>query len=131
MRQVVVDTSALVRLYVPDGPMPEALPSLVAAATRAEVILLAPELWWAELGQVLWRKETAGLLRAAEVDLVVEAASQLPIESVPHRALLPEALRLARSTGLTVYDALFLALARARGADLVTADDRLAEAARR
>lgn len=126
MRAVVVDTSALIRLYVPDGPLPDGLEAAVDAAWRGEALLMAPDLLLAEVGQVLRKKERAGYLRKEESDEILAAVLALPIEVLPHRALLADALDLARETNLTVYDALFLALAKGRGAALFSADERLA-----
>ena len=50
MRAVVVDTSALIRLYVPDGPIPEGLEAAMGAAWRGEALLIAPDLLLAEVG---------------------------------------------------------------------------------
>lgn len=125
MRAVVVDTSALVRLYVPDGPLPAGLEETVEAAWRGDAVLLAPELLLAEVGQVLRKKERTGFLSSEECDAILDAVLALPLETVCHRPLLEDALALARETELTVYDALFLALARGRGADLISADARL------
>ncbi len=125
MRGVVVDTSALIRLFVPDGPLPEGLEAAVDAAWRGDALLMAPDLLLAEIGQVLRKKERAGYLRKEESDEILAAVLALPIEVLPHRPLLADALDLARETNLTVYDALFLALAKGRGAALISADEQL------
>jgi predicted nucleic acid-binding protein len=125
MKTAVLDTSALVRLYVPDGPLPEGTEDTIEAAIRAEIVLLVPELALAEAAQVLHKKALAGLLEASEADEVLAAILALPIEVVGHRDLIAAALRLARSTRLSVYDAVFLALARERRADLLSADEQL------
>jgi predicted nucleic acid-binding protein len=49
MKAFVVDTSALVRLYVLDGPESRVPVAAVDAAGRGEARLLAPELLWAEI----------------------------------------------------------------------------------
>ncbi len=128
MRSIVLDTSAVVRLYVPDGPLPDGLEEGVDAAWRSEAILLAPELLLAELGQVLWNKERRGEIAEAEADQIHDEALDLPIDLVGHRELLADARALARLRDLTVYDGLFLALAIARGAELITADGTLESA---
>jgi predicted nucleic acid-binding protein len=46
-----------------------------------------------------------------------------------HRVKIPQVLSLALETGLTGYDASYLWLARALGAELVTLDERLAAVA--
>jgi predicted nucleic acid-binding protein len=64
---------------------------------------------------------TAKRATAAVLDL-----RALPIERVPHTALLERAWALRHN--LTPYDAAYVALAEALGAPLLTADRRLARA---
>lgn len=130
MKAFVVDTSALMRLYLPDGPVPDGLEDAVDSAWRGEVALLAPELALAEVAQVLCKKERAAHLSAAESDAIRAEILDLPIEYVGHRDLLEAAVPVARDRGLTVYDALFLALADQRRAQLITADDELRSSGR-
>lgn len=128
MRVAVVDTSALLRLFVPDGPIPEGLEDTVLLAARSEAVLMTPELVLAEVVQVLRKKEAKGFLTDTEVDEIVDALMELPLEVVGHRSLLAESTAIARTTGLTAYDALFLALAGSRQAELFTADAALESA---
>lgn len=128
MKIVIVDTSALIRLYVPDGPIPDGLEEHLDAAWRGEITLMIPELALAEFVQVLWKKEQAGYLESSEVDEIVEALLELPVEIIGHHGILMDALSLARRYGLTVYDSLFLSLAMKRKAQLITADERLKNA---
>jgi predicted nucleic acid-binding protein len=125
MKVVVVDTSALIRLYVPDGPIPDDLEAHISSALRAETTLVIPELALAEFAQVLWKKEQSGYLSTPEVDEIMSAFLELPIEVFGHYDILSDALSLARRYSLSIYDALFLALAGNRTAELVTADQRL------
>jgi len=125
MKIIIVDTSALIRLYVPDGPIPAGLEEYLDAAWRAETTLMIPELALAEFVQVLWKKEQAGYLKLSEVDEIVAALLELPLEIIGHQDILIDALSLARSNGLTVYDSLFLSLALKKKAELITADQRL------
>ena len=125
MKIVVIDTSALIRLYVPDGPIPENLEEHISSALSSETTLLIPELALAEFAQVLWKKEQAGYLTSTEVDEIMSAFLDLPLEIFGHYDILSEGLSLARRYSLSVYDALFLALAGNRKAELVTADQRL------
>jgi predicted nucleic acid-binding protein len=128
MKIAVLDTSALVRLYVPDGPLPYDLEEYLNGAWKAEISLIIPELALAEFAQVLWKKEQAGYLDAAEVDEIIEAFFELPLEIIGHHEILLDALALSRSYKLTVYDAIFLSLARYKRAQLITADQWLKNA---
>ena len=127
---VIVDTSALVRLFIPDGPVPEGLEQLVRDASSGDRTLAAPELLAAEVAQVFHKKRLAGLLSAHEFKDLLKDFLALPVKYFAHKEILPVAAELALSRGLTVYDALFLALAQAKGGRLITADRRLATAAR-
>jgi len=128
MKIVIVDTSALIRLYVPDGPIPDGLEEYLAAAWRAEITLMIPEIALAEFVQVLSKKEQAGYIELSEVDEIVTALLELPLEITGHQDILTDALSLARQYEITVYDSLFLSLAMKRKAELITADQRLKNA---
>lgn len=125
MRRVVVDTSALIRLYVPDGEVPAGLVDDIDRAVSGDTALLVPDLALAEAGQVLRKKEQSGFLSPSETDEILGAILDLPLDVVGHRGLLTDAIAVGRAHNLTVYDALFLALALDRRAYLMTADARL------
>ena len=125
MKVAVLDTSALMRLFIPDGPVPAGLEDFLDSAWLAEANLCMPELTLAEAGQVLWRKEQSGLLRPKKAADILDAILQLPVEVVGHGGIIDDALDLARRYKVTVYDALFLALALERRGALFTSDKAL------
>ena len=125
MKTIVADTSALIRLYLPDGPLPEDFENHIDSAWQGETIIFIPEIALAEAAQVIWKKQQAGVLKENEADEVLSAFLDLPLEVVGHRDLLIDALSLARLNDLTVYDGLFLALAIKLRAELITADKKL------
>lgn len=125
----VVDTSAIIRLFVPDGPVAEGLESFLLEVERGNAIALAPELMWAEAGNVLHKKHLRGELTQEEAEGLLDEIVALPIRPHSHASLLPSSFSLAQSQGMTIYDALFLALAESRGAVLFTADRQLHDAA--
>ncbi len=84
-----------------------------------------PELALAEVTQVLLKKERLGFITQTEADEIFHSVLELPFEVYGHYDLLPDALSIARQYNLTVYDALFLALAIKKSADLITADQKL------
>ena len=125
----VIDTSALMRLYIPDGPIPEDLEATLQNTERGNDGLIAPELILAECGQVLHKKRMQKILTDRELDELVDSILDLPIRLFPHGDLLKSACELAVGLNLTVYDALFLALAKRHSAPLFTADNKLRHAA--
>jgi len=122
MLTFVLDTSALIRLYVPDGPVPDGVAEAIEKAQRSEAALLAPELILAEAGQVLLKKTRARLIDGAVADEILAAILELPIDLVSHRGLMAAALDVARRSGLSVYDGIFVALAKREKARLLSAD---------
>lgn len=131
MKTAVADTSALIRLYVPDGPLPAGFESFVNSAWKAETILLAPSLALVESAQVLFRKQKRGHLSSEESEEIFTLLSNLPLIIVEVADLVPVAFNLARSHNTTVYDATFLALAKRHRAPLFTADRKLESVARK
>lgn len=126
-----VDTSALMRLYIPDGPVPDGLRKALQNAERGNDTLIAPELILAEAGQVLHKKRAEGVVSDEETEALLDSILALPLRLFSHRDLLPVACDLAAEINLTVYDALFLALAQRHNAALFTADEKLGRAAKK
>lgn len=126
----VIDTSALVRLFVPDGPVhAEAEAAFRRVATGADAIL-APQLMLAEAANVLLHKQRRGELSADELRELLTAVEALPIRYCEHESLLLPAADLALAHGLSAYDALYLALAERHAAKLLTCDEQLDKVAR-
>ena len=121
----VIDTSALMRLYIPDGPVPEGLEIALQNAERGNDSLIAPELMLAESGQVLHKKRTQQVLSDEELKALLSSILNLPIRLFSHGDLVGPACALAAEFDLSVYDALFLALAERHNAPLFTADEKL------
>jgi predicted nucleic acid-binding protein len=86
---------------------------------------LAPAHWEAELANVLWQAVRAGVLPAGEARSRLKLAFRLRIETVPTSAIAAAALVGSISTGITVYDTLFVELARGEQCPLLTFDQAL------
>ena len=126
----VIDTSALIRLFVPDGPLhPEVETAFNRAASGADLVL-APHLLLAEAANVLLRKRRRDELSAQELRELLQAVESLPIRLCEHGPLLFPACALAEAHALSAYDALYLAVAERHGARLITNDEGLAKVAR-
>lgn len=122
---IVVDASALLEALL-RTPAAEAVERRLFDARET---LHAPHLLNIEVVQVIRRYAAAGEIdqergRAALADL-----EDFPLRRYPHGFLLPRVWELRNN--LTAYDAVYVALAEALDAPLLTRDRRLAAAASR
>ncbi|MBI2301740.1 MAG: type II toxin-antitoxin system VapC family toxin [Armatimonadetes bacterium] len=89
--------------------------------------LVVPDLFDLECANVLWKRAKRGDLPTASVLPSLQAISDLALKRVPVGTLLRDATAFALTTGITVYDACYAALAVAEGLPLVSADERLVQ----
>ena len=120
---IVVDASALLEVL---------LRTPAAAAVEARLFdpdetLHAPHLIDVEVAQALRRVALAGRLDPARGRTALGIVADLQLRRYPHTALMPRVWELR--SRLTAYDAIYVALAEALDASLVTRDRRLANAA--
>ncbi len=127
----VIDTSALIRLFVPDGPVHPEVETALNQATSGAAVVFAPQLILAEAANVLLRKKRRGELSAGELGELLDAVRSLPIRLCDHELLLLPACSLVEEYNLSAYDALYLALAEQHSARLITNDDALDSVARK
>lgn len=129
----VLDASVALKWVVAEPLAHEA--SLVLAGLESGSLRLhVPELWLAEVGNALWvrtRSAKPHRLTPAEAATIAGELARLRLRRHAHTDLVGPATALACDSGITVYDALYLALAIQEGVPLITADDRLATKARR
>lgn len=117
---IVVDASAVVELL---------LRSEVGGAVGARIgdeTLHAPDLMLIEVAQVLRRLCRTGVLSEERADEALVDLLDLDVARYEHQPLVPRAWQLREN--LTAYDAVYVALAEALRASLLTGDARLAAA---
>jgi predicted nucleic acid-binding protein len=120
-RETVVDSSVVVKWFLPEPSRPEAV-RLLRSYREQEVQLIAPVLLMSEVSNVFCKRFRRGELSASQTN---EAFNFLKINSpilIADSEALDEAVRLAMASGQAVYDCLYLALALRRRCDLITAD---------
>ncbi|MBA3249630.1 MAG: type II toxin-antitoxin system VapC family toxin [Geodermatophilaceae bacterium] len=118
---IVVDSSAMVDLLLLRGKAPVIATHL---DTNAGAVFV-PHLLDVEVASALWRHALAGLIDQARLALAVARLLSLPLRRFGHELLIARALELRAN--VTAYDGVFLALAEALGARLLTSDARLAD----
>lgn len=118
---IVTDASTVVLALGQDGP---------AGDTARERLggerLVAPELLDVEVTAAWRRHEAAGRLDSRRAALARSDLRRFPVERVSHRLLMERCWELRDN--VTVYDAVYVALAELLDAPLVTADGKLTKA---
>ena len=117
---IVVDASALLEVLL-------GTPAAAAVAARlfdAGDTLHAPHLIDVEVAQALRRVALAGRLDPARGRTALGIVADLSLRRYPHIELLPRVWELRNS--VTAYDAVYIALAEALDAPLLTRDAALA-----
>jgi predicted nucleic acid-binding protein len=120
----VFDASVLLRPVLGEPGWQES-ERVFAAAKVAH----APDWVLAECANALWKATIRGAITTTTALDRLRGISRLDIELHEGAGLLPAALSLAADLRHPVYDCLYIALAIAEDADLVTADARMRDTA--
>ena len=123
-RVLVVDASVMVKCLVVE-PDSDLAWMLVESVLRRHDRLVAPDVVLLEVASVVRRAGRRGDMRPEEVQQAIEQLASLPVRVVTVRRLWRPALECALSTGASVYDAAYVALAAGLGVPLITADAAL------
>jgi predicted nucleic acid-binding protein len=120
-RDGVPDASVILKWVLDSATEPghAAAQRLLARWQEGDLSLFAPQLWVYEVGNVLCLK------RPQDAAEALDALRSLGlIEVAFDRGLIQATVTLAKSYGITFYDASYLAVAQEKNAVLVTADAR-------
>lgn len=116
---VVADASMAVKWYVPEIYTSEAEKLL-----NGSYEIHAPELILPEFGSIVWKKVRRKDLSEQEATRIIDAFGKQNILFHSHRTLLNAAFAGAQTSGQTVYDWSYLALAISLSCEFITADER-------
>jgi len=128
--RAVVDASVAVKwcLSAQEELLVPAAEHLLSAFRRGEVQFLVPDLFWLELANALWKGVWRQKIDAAWADKAFNEIRDLGITTIDSYEFVPKAMQLAVRHHRTVYDCVYVALALQTKTDLITADEKLANA---
>ena len=121
--RLVVDASVAVKWLVAEEDS-DAARELAASGED----LHAPRLMACEIANALWRKARLGEIARGEAGAMLASVPDMPVRWGADEEVCAEAVRIALALDRPVYDCVYLALAHRRGATVVTADLRFANA---
>jgi predicted nucleic acid-binding protein len=127
---VVVDASVAAKWVLPSALEPYAEPALrlLDNYARGRQDIVVPDLFWAEIGNVLWKAARTGRLALAEAKIGLRKVTVNRFPTVSCLPLLDSALEIAGEFNRSFYDCLYVALAETSGTEFVTADEKLVNA---
>jgi len=122
--QLVLDASVVLKFLVEERGSPEAVALLDRPAKR-----IAPDWIAVEIAGALWNKVRFSKMLAVHAERALEEFPRFLHRLVPCQPLIRDSFNLSVRLRHPVYDCLYLALAMAEAARLVTADKAFHEAA--
>jgi predicted nucleic acid-binding protein len=121
---LIIDASVFMKFFVPEILSAKA-EQLLARTEEGSVRLFAPDLIYAEAGNTLWKKRRLQELTQSEVGKITDVIISFPLEVESSRSLFPLAIDIAIVCDVTVYDALYLSMAKVYETQMITADRKL------
>lgn len=123
---IVIDASALVKLLLKEEGWEELISYLKGG-------VLSPDLISKETVNAVWRRLRRGEISPEEARVMLKALKEIAgkvVKIVDENEYLEEAIGIAFTQNITIYDSLYIALAKREKLRLITADQAQAEAAK-
>ncbi|MGI8788365.1 MAG: type II toxin-antitoxin system VapC family toxin [Pyrinomonadaceae bacterium] len=129
MEKLVVDSGIAVKWFASEEDSAQAL-LIYDEFERENVELLAPDLIYAEYGNIIWKKQIFQGLEQADAKIAIREIKKVSFVITPTILLFDEALQIAVKYKRTFYDSLYLALSVKENCEFVTADEKFYNAVR-
>jgi predicted nucleic acid-binding protein len=126
----VVDASVAAKWYLPEKDETLVAPArqLLGDYLSNDVAFIVPDIFWPELGNIMWKAARVERITPDRSFSGLALLKDLNIPTYPSSDFLAEALQIALAHRRTFYDSLYVALAVRTKTNLITADERLANA---
>lgn len=130
MTDFVLDASVAVKWFLPPEHelLTEEAVALYRRLLQREIQLVIPDLFWTEVASALRKAVRLGRFRRSSANEALTQLLQCDLPTYPAAGLVGRAFHIAMAYDCSVYDSLYVALAVRTNLQLVTADERLANA---
>lgn len=130
MTGFVLDASVAVKWFLParDEPYSQQALALYEGYHRQELDFVVPDIFWAEIGSIFWKAIRQGRLEKVPAEEAIADLMKCELSSFASAALLAKAFEIATTFERSIYDSLYVSLAIQSNFQLITADERLANA---
>ena len=126
----MVDASVAAKWFLPAAgeTLTQQALQLLKRYAAGGLRFLVPDLFWAEFANIMWKAVRQRRWPQASAEVAVRAMRDRNFPSVSSLTLLEDAFAIASTFDRTVYDGIYVALALTSKTELITADERLANA---
>lgn len=128
MNPIVLDVSVAAKWVLREAGeqlSTEAL-ALLERYGRGQIEFVVPDLFWTELGNVLWKAVRMKRCTRVVAEKGLAEMRQRKLPTVSSVTLIEQALSLAITFDRSVYDCVYVALALESRSQMITADEKLA-----
>jgi predicted nucleic acid-binding protein len=127
MGKLVIDSGVAIKWFVVEPYSAEAR-RILDGYRQGDLTFLAPDLIYAEVGNIAWKKHQFQSLASADAQQIITEFQTVQLTITSNVHLLDDAYRLAVTYQRSVYDSLYLALSERENCQFITADERLVNA---
>ena len=123
MEKIVIDSSVAVKWFVIETDSMKAR-QILLEYKQGLWEFLAPDLIYAEYGNIIWKKQIFQGFDANDANSALEDFQNIQFTLTTTRAIFNEAFQIAVKHQRTFYDSLYLALSVKENCGFVTADEK-------
>ncbi len=123
-KNLIVDSGVIVKWVIEEHDTDLAV-EVYQSFQAGEFRMLAPDLVFAEFGNILWKKRTFESLSDEDANAAIKIFREIPFVITPSQSLFDSAMSLSIKHRRTFYDSLYLALSMKEDSRFITADKRL------
>ena len=130
MISYVLDASVGAKWISPAGaePLAEQAETLLRQYVQGRLKLVVPDLFWSEIASFFWKAVRSNKISVGTAEDGLREMTACNLPTISSQKVLTEALYIAARFDRTPYDSIYVALAQAFQINLITADERLANA---
>lgn len=130
MKIFVIDARVAAKWVLSNAqePFQKEAVSILREWTDSQIKLIVPDLFWIEMANILWNAIRRGRCTREVAEAGMNSLRKHKIPTYASLRLLDSAFDKAIVHGRSVYDSLYVALAVESKGELVTADEKLANA---
>lgn len=130
MNTYILDASVAAKWMLPAGgeDLHEEAAEWLERLLADQISLVVPDLFWIETSNLIWRAVRMARITKEEGVRALSDLRNRGLETVSSLPLLGAAVEIAFSYNRSVYDSIYVALAKDRSTSLITADEKLANA---